>query len=62
MMPTHNPTRDGNPFEWILRAAAEVRAERVAERETLALIHRQTTAARGLQAGKVPADKSLAPA
>jgi hypothetical protein len=32
MMPTYNPKRDGNPFEWLLRAAAQVRAERVAER------------------------------
>lgn len=32
MMPTYDPTRDGNRFEWIIRAAAEVRAERVAER------------------------------
>jgi len=32
MMPVYDPKRDGNRFEWVLRAAATVRAERAAER------------------------------
>lgn len=34
--------RDGNPFEWILRAAAEVRSDRKAER-LIDLAAKQTT-------------------
>lgn len=58
MMPTYDPARDGNRFEWILTAAAAVRAERVAERAVMAAARPILNSAARLDAGSSPTQQA----